>query len=100
MRWMETIKIQSAANKKQIIENNLIALSRDIQKDPGCQGLMKIMVSSHALVPGLYEMSLFWDTDDFQPGGSPLGMNLSQNLKTFGIVDHSLWLETNYEGRR
>ncbi|MBW1804112.1 MAG: hypothetical protein JRJ85_25685 [Deltaproteobacteria bacterium] len=94
MGWMETIKVQSATDKKQIIENELMVLSREIQKNPEYQGLRKIMVLSHALVPGLFAMHLFWDMDDPHPGGSLLGMNLSQNLKTNGIVDHSIWVET------
>ena len=94
MRWMETIKVQSAAGKKQITENELLVLSREIQKNPERQGLLKIMVSNHALVPGLFAMRLFWDTDNPQPRGSLLGVNLSQNLKTYGIVDHSIWVES------
>jgi hypothetical protein len=90
---METIKVQSAAGKKQITEKKLIELSREIQENPEHQGLLKTIVSSHALVPGLFAMQLFWDTEEPQLRGSLIGMNLSQNLKTYGIVDHSIWVE-------
>jgi hypothetical protein len=52
-------------------------------------------------VPGCFALRLFWDTDDPQPRGSLLGMSLAQSLKTFGLVDHSVWIETgNKEGGR
>lgn len=95
---METIKVQSATGKGQITENELLELSREIQENPERQGLLKVIVSSHAWVPGLFAMRLFWDTDDPRPEGSLVGMNLSQGLKAYGIVDHSIWVETK-QGR-
>jgi hypothetical protein len=94
---METIKVQSASGREQITENELFVLSHEIEKNPESQGLMQIIASNHSLVPGLFSVRLFWDTDNPQPRGSLLGMNLSQNLKTYGIVDHSIWVETNQE---
>ena len=97
MRWMETIKVQSASGKEQITEKELLILSREIEKNPERQGLIQIIVSNPSLVPGLFAIRVFWDTDDPQPRGSLLGMNLSQHLKTYGIVDHSVWVETKQE---
>jgi hypothetical protein len=93
MRWMETIKVQSATSKEHTTEHELTVLAREIQENPNCQGLREAAVSSHATVPGCFALRLFWDTDDPQPRGSALGMSLSQSLKAFGLVDHSVWIE-------
>lgn len=93
MRWMETIKVQSATGKEHTAENELTALARDIHLNTGRQGLREAAVSRHAAVPGCFALRLFWDTDDPRLGGSLLGMSLAQSLKTFGLVDHSVWIE-------
>jgi hypothetical protein len=97
MRWMETIRVQSATGKEHAIEHELIALDREVQENPERQGLREAAVWSHATVPGCFALRLFWDTDDPQPSGSPLGMSLAQSLKAFGLVDHSVWIEAGNE---
>jgi hypothetical protein len=93
MRWLETIKVQSATGKEKTTENELTILVREIRKNTDRQGLRAATVSSHASVPGYFALRLFWDTDDLQASGSLLGMNLTQSLKAFGLVDHSVWIE-------
>jgi hypothetical protein len=88
MRWLETIKVQSATGKEETTENELTILVREVRKNTDRQGLREATVSSHASVPGYFALRLFWDTDDLQASGSILGMN-----KVFGLVDHSVWIE-------
>lgn len=93
MRWLETIKVQSATGKEKTTENELTLLVREIRKNTDRQGLRAATVSRHASVSGYFALRLLWDTDDLQASGSSLGMNLAQSLKTFGIVNHSVWIE-------
>jgi hypothetical protein len=93
MRWMETIKVQSAIGEEHTAEHELTLWARDVQKDPGRQGLREAAVSSHATVYGCFALRLFWETDDPKPSGSVLGISLAQSLKAFGLVDHSVWFE-------
>ena len=93
MRWLETIKVQSAIGKEKTTENELSILVREIRKNTDRQGLRAATVSSHVSVPGYFALRLLWDTGDLQPRGSLLGMSLAQSLKTFGLVDHSVWIE-------
>jgi len=95
MRWMETIKVQSATGKEQTTEHELTVLALDVQKNSDRQGLREAAVSSHASVPGCFALRLFWDTDDPQPRGSLLGISLAQSLKVFGLIDHSVWIESS-----
>ena len=93
MRWMETIKVQSATGKEHATQGELTFLAREVQENPDNQGLREAAVSSHATVYGCFALRLFWDTDDPKPSGSALGMSLAQSLKAFGLVDHSVWIE-------
>jgi len=93
MKWMETIKVQSATGKEQTTQSELNILACEVQKDPDRQGLREATVCSHATVPGYFALRLFWDTDDPQANGSLLGMTLAQSLKVFGLVNHSIWIE-------
>jgi len=93
MRWLETIKVQSAIGKEKTTENELSILVREIRKNTERKGLQDASVSSDASVPGCFALRLFWDTESPQHRGSLLGMSLAQSLKTFGLVDHSVWIE-------
>lgn len=102
MRWVETIKVQSATGEEHTAEHALTVVARDIQMNPGRQGLREAAVSSHATVYGYFALRLFWETDDPNPSGSVLGISLAQTLKAFGLVDHSVWFEagTNEGGEK
>lgn len=93
MRWLETIRVQSATGKEKTTENELTILVREIRENTDRQGLRATTVSNHVSVPGYFALRLFWDTDDLQARGSLLGINLAQSLKVFGLVDHSVWIE-------
>jgi len=94
MRWMETIKVQSATGKEHTAEHALMVLACDVHNNPDRQGFREATVSRHATVAGFFALRLFWDTDNPKPLGSMLGMSLSQSLKAFGLVDHSVWIES------
>ena len=93
MRWLETIKVQSATGKEQVIVDELMALAQEVQKSPNSQGLQEAMVFCHASVTGFFALRLFWNTDTPQSRGSMIGLSLVQALKVFGLVDHSVWIE-------
>jgi hypothetical protein len=93
MRWMETIKVQSATGEEQVIVDELMALAQRVRKSTNGQGLQEAMVFCHASVPGYVALRLFWNTDTPQTRGSTIGLSLTQALKAFGLVDHSVWIE-------
>ena len=92
MRWLETIKVQSATGKEQVIVDELMALAQQVKKSANGQGLQDAMVFCNASVPGYFALRLFWNTDTPQTRGSMIGLSLTQALKVFGLVDHSVWI--------
>jgi hypothetical protein len=93
MRWLEIIKIQSAIGKESTVKERLQALNQNIPKHPDNLGLVEVTIYHHASVPGFFVIYLKWDTENAQTLGSLVGLNLSQTLKAFGLVDHSVWTE-------
>jgi hypothetical protein len=89
MRWLEFIKVQAAATRGQAAVPKLLDLVSDLKKTPG---LVEVDVCDHASVYGDFAILLLWDTDQSQRGGSPVGLNLKQALKKFGLVSHSAWI--------
>ena len=93
MKWMETIKVEAASGRELTLENELTALVHDVRKSSECPGLLEVMFCKHVVVPGYFVLHLFWDTEYPQQEGGVLGLRLSQTLKTFGLVDHTIWIE-------
>lgn len=101
MRWLETIKVHTASGKESRVDNELMALTHDVRKSPDCPGLLEASLYDHASVCGYFAIHLFWNTECPQIRGSVVGLSLTESLKAFGLVDHSVWIETTkIEGGR
>ena len=86
MRWMEFIKVQTAsANVTEI----LLDFVTECKK---CRGLLQAKVFSHSSVDDC-SLCLLWNTDVANPLGSSIGVQISNTLKKYGLVDHSVWVE-------
>ena len=86
MKWMEFIKVQTA---KSVIAAELLSL---IEGCSQCHGLLEAKVFRHAAVDDC-SLCLRWDTDKPELQGSSIGVYLSNSLKQYGLVDHSVWFE-------
>ena len=93
MKWMETIRIQTAGNRTGNADEELLVLVQGIHENQGGGGLLNLLLCSHASMPGYFAIHLFWDTACPQTRGSLPGLSLAQALKSFGMVDHSVWVE-------
>ncbi|MDM8522759.1 hypothetical protein QUF80_05240 [Desulfococcaceae bacterium HSG8] len=88
MEWMEIIKVRTAGNG-QGIDNEFLEHAEGMMKSPGLSG---VRVYAHASVSSDLMILLTWGTAP-QPWGSDLAHSLSQELKRYGLVDHSVWIE-------
>jgi hypothetical protein len=93
MIWMEFIKVQTSRTKVTALLRNFVA---ECEK---CHGLVKARVFSHARV-GDCSLCLLWNTSRPEPQGSSIGLHLSSTLQRYGLVDHSVWLETKEAGEK
>ena len=92
MKWLEVIKVQTASGLESRTEEELAALAKDVLNNQSSSGLLETVLYSHASIPGCFAMQLIWDTDTPNIQGSLLGLRLTQNMKSFGMVDHSVWI--------
>ena len=86
MIWMEFIKVQTA-------RSNVTAMLRGfVSECKRCKGLLDAKVFTHAMVDDC-SLCLLWKTKRFEPQGSSVGLHLTNTLKKYGLVDHSVWVE-------
>jgi hypothetical protein len=93
MKWLETIKVQTAIGFETAMEKEFKVLMKDLLTKTRSLGLEKAHIYNHASVPGYFAICLTWETEVPQTTGSLIGLNLSQAYKAFGLVDHSVWVE-------
>ena len=86
MIWMEFIKVQSAHSKVAAMLQNFVV---DCKK---CHGLLDAKVFVHAMFKDC-SLCLLWKTARPEPLGSRVGLHLTDTLKKYGLVDHSVWVE-------
>jgi len=93
MIWMEFIKVQTA-------RSNVAAMLKNFALE--CKqytGLLDARVFVHAMVEDC-SLCLIWKTDKAELPGSSLGLHLSNTLKKYGLVDHSVWVEKEETGEK
>jgi hypothetical protein len=90
MKWLEIIKVQGAATDFQGAGAELM---KQIGGGASCPGLKGFRVYVHASVPEDLMIRLSWDNASPRSWGSPMAQNLARELKQFGLVDHSVWIE-------
>lgn len=92
MKWLETIRVQAAGDGEGRAQGEFSCLLQDIRNHRHDEGLLDLTYYVHALIPGYIAIHLFWDTESPQVLGSQTGLSLTQLLKSFGLVDHSVWI--------
>jgi hypothetical protein len=40
-------------------------------------------------------IQLYWESNELHPSGSLEGLSLCHDLKNFGLISHSVWIEYN-----
>jgi hypothetical protein len=93
MKWLETIKLQSASGMEGIAERQLLGLAKEVRSGHASRGLVEVIAYNHASVTGYFAISLLWSSVPPLAQGSPLGTRITRTLKTFGLVDQSVWIE-------
>ena len=86
MIWMEFIKVQTARSNVAAMLQNFVSECKK------CRGLLDAKVFVHSMVDDC-SLCLLWKTDKHEPQGSSVGLHLTNTLKKYGLVDHSVWVE-------
>lgn len=90
MAWVEMIKVRVADNKEIDADDSLPETVGKLHASPG---LLDIKYFIHGNVPGDRMIILKWEAPHPPILGSELSHGLIQELKRFGPVDYSFWVE-------
>jgi hypothetical protein len=89
MRWLEVIKLRTAGNGEELLDE----LFRQIDKAGQDRGPVEIKTYRHAALETDLSLHLHWESRQPEQNGSILGLRLAQALTEFGLVDYSIWIE-------
>lgn len=90
MKWMEVIGVRATANNRVKLETKLQGLIDEVQKED----LARSITILHRLpIESDLCLHLQHDSAKPEPAGSNLGLRLAAEMKTFGLVHHSIWAE-------
>lgn len=92
MKWLEVIRVRSVGKDSGLVQEFLLAVDKTAQS-----GLVEVKTYHHAALETDFSAHLIWDSDHPQQNGSALGLRLTHALKEFGLIDHSIWIETRSE---
>ena len=90
MAWIEVIQLRASGSKRHMVEKELMEMLDEIS---GLNTNTSIKIYHRMWVDTDTSIVLFHDAEEVDMVGSRLGLSLIQSLKTFGMVDHSVWME-------
>ena len=92
MKWIEVVQLRAAGSNRAMITSKLKQLTRTIGNNSRPH---KITTYSRVQIDTDYSIHSIHDSDKVDVQGSPLGLQLANTLKAFGLVNHSVWGEIN-----
>jgi hypothetical protein len=90
MIWVEMIHLRTTDFHDKTLES----MFRDaVTQAKGQPGLLHLRIYNNVSLTTDLAMTLVWDTDSYSGKGSKAGLIMADAFKTFGLVDHSVWIE-------
>ncbi len=90
MKWIEIIELRSVCNFRKELETILQEFIEQVEKKPEKQ---TIKLYTSLMIDTDVSIHLFHDSNKVKNRGSPLGIRLVSALKSFGLVNHTIWIE-------
>jgi hypothetical protein len=95
MIWMEMIRLRTTDSQRG---GAMSLLLDSAAYSAGEKGLLQIAIYRSAICATDLGLTLLWDTSFSDPQGSRTGLAISDTLKSFGLVEHSTWVEQKAGG--
>ncbi len=90
MGWIETIRISVSKGAYEVeYPETLKILENQFSKMPS----LEWGIYQNPTVPEDSMIMLRWETDSAAPIGSEIALTMIRELKQYGLVDHSLWMD-------
>ena len=92
MKWLEIIQLRTTKRTMEKLKSHLEALIKEVEEETQ-KGDVKVY--SHMTINTDFSVHLFHDSNKVEANGSQLGLYLASELKEFGLINHSIWIEMN-----
>ena len=92
MKWLEIIELRTADSNRLLLEEQLKKLITEVSKEAKRR---KILVYHRVQINTDFSIHLFHESDNMDSSVSPLGLQIASNLKSYGLVNHSVWVQMN-----
>jgi hypothetical protein len=90
MKWIEIIEVRVAGNAWNQVDTHMQEFMDQVEQETGKSGAR--MYTSMMLDTDL-SIHLFHDSGEAEIRKSSLGFRLVSALKSFGLVNHTIWIE-------
>lgn len=90
MNWSEVIAVRSTGSNTASLKSALEELMGDVHEDDASEG---VRIYHREKIDTDFCIILSHAGETVLGEGSPLGLRLAAALKTFGLVNHSVWIE-------
>jgi len=91
MKWVEIIKLRVAENTRESLLRRLTEHLADMNH---AGGLTEIRLFHNAVVNSDLSIHLYWETAQIERQGSTPGLCLIHVFKAYGLISHSIWIES------
>jgi len=91
MMWLEVIHVRVADQECDRLIPIFTDLLKEIREKESCK---KVKLFRRALLKNDVCLHLYYDSDNAGVEGSPVGLRLATMLKPFGMVNHTVWKES------
>jgi hypothetical protein len=92
MKCIEIIELRLRCNDQVLKELNISGLIAEVEKK---MKPLTVELYRHGSLTTDYSLHLVHNMEKIDVNGSPLGFCLVSALKEFGLINHSMWFETD-----
>ncbi len=90
MKWIEIIELRSAGNTPKQLKTLLQEFMDQVEKNTE---KYSVKFYTHMMIDTDFSIHLFHDSNKVENSGSSLGIRLVSALKSYGLVNHTIWIE-------
>ena len=92
MKWIEVISLRSASHNSEEICKEVLASIKECKRD---QRLKEMKLYRHGTIEIDISVQLAWESGNVNLMGSEAAQHLIHLLKEYGLVNHSVWIESD-----
>jgi hypothetical protein len=95
MKCVEIITLRCSSNIDTRFLDELLKQISQYHSPTDTPCLVEIKTYHHSVVESDFSIHIHWESEPGRQDKSPLGLNCYSALKPFGLLNHSIWVETN-----